>query len=48
MVTTGKLFKLYKYGAREVPVVCEREALVAELHQASGHVGMTKLLSALR
>ncbi len=48
MVTTGKLFRLYKYGAREVPMVCDRENLVEELHQASGHVGTTKLLSALR
>ena len=48
MITTGKLYRLYKYGAREVPMVCDRDALVAELHQASGHVGMTKLLSALR
>ena len=44
----GKLYRIFKYGAREVPAVCKRKELVRQLHLASGHVGSAKLYGALR
>ena len=44
----GRLYRIFKYGAREVPAVCKRKELIKQLHLASGHVGSAKLYSAMK
>lgn len=40
--------RMFQNGPREVPLFCDREELIRELHDWGGHIGSSKLYDALR
>ena len=38
----SRLYRVYRDNTKEIPAFCKRDDIVKELHEAGGHVGITK------